>query len=188
MLRAIERAHAGIGLVPDAQVQKLAIDRVPDGTDLVHVAPVHADEVNRAVARDVGTGAEAIGEERAERFVGHFAGCHGELPVPAPGIGVAIDAHVVGRVEEGGVDARTLADHSLQERDVAPVAAADAMISQDPDITRAGARSLRDRGDRLVVGIGRALQRDVDLAGGEPRDRQVELDIEHRKLAQLQLQ
>jgi hypothetical protein len=42
---------------------------------------------------------------------------------------VAIDAHIVGRVQEGSVDARTLPDHRLQEREITTVATANAVIA-----------------------------------------------------------
>ena len=106
----------------------------------------------------------------------------------SPGIGMPVDAHVVRRVQESGGDRGALAGHRLQELCVAAVAAADPVIAKDPDITGSGARGLRHRRDRLIVGIRRAFQRHVDLAGRETRDRQVEVDVEYRQLAQLQLQ
>ena len=49
MFRAIERAHAGVGLVPDAEVLELTVDLAAGGEHLPHVAPVHADLMDRAV-------------------------------------------------------------------------------------------------------------------------------------------
>ena len=46
----------------------------------------------------------------------------------------------------------------------------------------------RHRRDDLVLGIGRAFQDHVDLAGGEAGQREVEVDVEHRQLAELELQ
>ena len=46
----------------------------------------------------------------------------------------------------------------------------------------------RHRRDHLVLGIGRSLEDHVDLAGGEAGQRQVEIDVEHRQLAELELQ
>src|ERR1700730_17242373 len=49
MLGSVQRSHSRIGLVPDAQVQELAIDRAADCRDVVHVSlerpPI--DEVER---------------------------------------------------------------------------------------------------------------------------------------------
>ena len=104
----------------------------------------------------------------------------------SPGVGVPADTHVVGRIQERRVDPDPCAYHRLQERCVAAVAAADPMIAKDPDITRRGARDLRHRRDRLVVRIRRAFQRDVNLAGREPRGRQVNLEC--CQLTQLQFQ
>jgi hypothetical protein len=50
MLGAIERAHAGVGLVPHAQVQERAIDAPAHDRHVLHVTPVHAHEVHRPVA------------------------------------------------------------------------------------------------------------------------------------------
>src|SRR5688572_30725515 len=49
VLGTIERAHPGIALIPDAKIQELAIDRPAHSGEIVHVAPVHANEVDRAV-------------------------------------------------------------------------------------------------------------------------------------------
>src|SRR6266516_3943613 len=49
MLRAIERAHASIDLVPDTEVLELAIDLAAGGEHLPHVAPIHADLMDRAI-------------------------------------------------------------------------------------------------------------------------------------------
>ena len=102
-------------------------------------------------------------------------------------IGVAIDPDVVGRIEEGGIDG-TVADRRLQEPEIAAVTAADAVLAEDPDVTRPGPWAHRHRRDQLVLGIGRALQDHIDLAGGEAGQRKVETDVDHRQLAKLELQ
>lgn len=51
MLRAIETAHAAIGLCPDAKVLEFGIAVARSGQDLAHMPPVHADEVDRAIGR-----------------------------------------------------------------------------------------------------------------------------------------
>src|SRR5258705_404267 len=50
VFRAIERAHSRVALVPDAQVQELAVDVSPDRGAIVHMPPIHADEVDSAVS------------------------------------------------------------------------------------------------------------------------------------------
>src|SRR5260370_9305420 len=47
VLAAVERAHAGIVLGPDAQVLQLGIAALAGGEQLPHVAPIHAYEVQR---------------------------------------------------------------------------------------------------------------------------------------------
>ena len=62
------------------------------------------------------------------------------------------------------------------------------MLAEDPDVAGPGAWGRRHRRDHLVLGIGRALQDHVDLAGGEAGQREVEIDVDHRQLAELELQ
>ena len=44
MLGAVEAAHAGIGLVPDAEVLQLAVVRLGRPQQLADMAPVHAEK------------------------------------------------------------------------------------------------------------------------------------------------
>ena len=74
MLGPIKRSHSGIGLVSDAKVQPLAIDRAADCRNVVHVSPVHADEVDGAIAGATRCGTQGIGEEGTELRFGHLAG------------------------------------------------------------------------------------------------------------------
>src|SRR5437764_12186434 len=48
MLRAVERAHAGVGLVPDTEVLEL-VALEAGGEQLPQVAPVNADLIDRTV-------------------------------------------------------------------------------------------------------------------------------------------
>ena len=54
VLGTIERAHAGVRLVPDAQVGQVAVDLLPCGQHLFHVPPIHAHEMDGAVDRAAG--------------------------------------------------------------------------------------------------------------------------------------
>ena len=81
VLRPVERAHASIGLRPDADILELAIDARPSRQQLEKVAPVDASKVDRAIL--------AIGCHRPERFrqegdelgLSHLARRHGEVAV-----------------------------------------------------------------------------------------------------------
>jgi hypothetical protein len=53
VLAAIERALAGVGLVPDDQIERQTIDLASDVHQNVNVPPVHADEMQGPVARGV---------------------------------------------------------------------------------------------------------------------------------------
>ena len=152
------------------------------------MAPVHTDEVDRAVARHRGCCPKRLGQERAEPLVAHLARRHRELAVPALRIGVAVDLHIVRRVEERRVDLRALANHATKEVGIATVAATDAMLAQHPDVAGLRARVRGHRRNDLVIGIGAAVQQHVDLAGREPRDAQVHIDVDRGQLAELDLQ
>ena len=75
----------------------------------------------------------------------HLARGHRELAMASLGVGMPVDPDVVGRIEEGGVDRGALADHRLQELEVAAVAAADAVLAEDPDVARLCPRACRAR-------------------------------------------
>jgi hypothetical protein len=64
--RAIEGSHAAVGLGPDDQILELVIDPAAGGHQLTHMPPVHADEVDRAIAAGVGHVAKHLGQEPGE--------------------------------------------------------------------------------------------------------------------------
>jgi hypothetical protein len=71
MLAAVERAHPGIVLDPDADVFELVIRLAAGGQQLFDMAPVHADEMDGAI--------NAKGREVAESFAeksGEFGPIH----------------------------------------------------------------------------------------------------------------
>src|SRR4029078_12679516 len=63
VLRAVERTHARIALVPDADVEDIFVNLTRGRRHVIEVAPVHADEVNCACSRDGLSCAECLGEE-----------------------------------------------------------------------------------------------------------------------------
>src|SRR6202521_4586855 len=50
VLTSVEATHSGIVFDPDADVLELRIGCAAGGQELVHVAPIHAHEMNRAVS------------------------------------------------------------------------------------------------------------------------------------------
>ena len=190
-LRAIERPHAAVGLVPDAQVLELGEDRLAGLEQLAHVTPVHADEGDRAVARERCGMPERLLQEAGERFDGHLARrpwrTRGGGFVPSPA-DMAVDRDVVGRVGEHEV--RPLVPH--QEVEVALGLRASPQISRcrprQPDIAWPG-----DRGCRTVYGKGtsilglggtvrralaRLVEHEVDLGQREAGELDVEIDVD----------
>src|SRR5665647_13077 len=102
MLGAIERAHSGVTLIPDADVLQLSVVGISGCEHFSHVAPIHADLVDRAVGRMPAEQGIYIGEEGRELAFAHFAGGHGEFTVldaTQPGH-VAINLHVIGWVRK----------------------------------------------------------------------------------------
>src|SRR6476661_6016281 len=138
IFRAIERSHSRIGLVPDADVQKLAIDLLAYRRDVVHVAPVHTDKVHRPVAGDRNGSSERLLQKSAELHLVHFTGSHREFSVAADGIGMSGNLHVVGRIQKPGIDSRFLADQAPNKVEVAGVATPDSMLTKYPDIANPG--------------------------------------------------
>ena len=138
MFRAIERSHSRIGLVPDADVQKVAIDRLAYRRDVIHVAPVHTDKVHRPVAGDRSANPERLLQKRAELRLVHFTGSHREFPVAAHGIRMSGNPHVVRRIQKRRIDSRFLADQAPNKVEVAGVATTDTMLTKYPDVAKPG--------------------------------------------------
>src|SRR5215204_1350673 len=73
MLRPVERPHPCIALVPEAEVQKDAIDAPANSRNIVHVPPIDTHEVHGAAFRDLDGGSKGFGEERSKSLVRHLA-------------------------------------------------------------------------------------------------------------------
>src|SRR5687768_8760756 len=101
---------------------------------------------------------------------------------------MAVDLHVVRRVKERGIDPLAFADNRLEKGKIAPVAAADAVFAQLPDVAQASARLSRHRGNNLFVGVDLFAQNDVDLAGTEPGQAEVDLELGKRQVCELELE
>ncbi len=52
MLAALERSHAGVGLVPDTEIEQLPVATPGRRLQDVQVSPVHEDEVDRPIERE----------------------------------------------------------------------------------------------------------------------------------------
>src|SRR5262245_35812215 len=102
VLGTIERAHAGIRLVPDAQVLEFGVDLFAGGQHLSQVPPVHAHEMNGAVDRVARCMAEGRFKKRLVLRRGELARRHEKVGMfdGAQSRGMAIDDHVVGHVGE----------------------------------------------------------------------------------------
>jgi len=96
VLAAVEAAHAGIGLGPDAQVLQLGIDLVTGRHHFDDVAPVHADVMNGCVRAVCDQMPEHRREEAGEGFLAHLATRHGEFAMPDDALAadMAVDRHM----------------------------------------------------------------------------------------------
>ena len=186
VLRTVKGAHPSVRLVPDAKIEEVAIDPLAHRGDVIHVPPIHANEVYGAIARDASAGAEGFGKKSPERFVRHLSGRHRELPAPPPCVGVAVDPNIVGRIQEGRIDRSIVPDDLAEEVEVATIAATNAMLATNPDVAVAYAGLDRNGRDYLVVRIALRRQQHIDFARRKPRDRKIEINLEVGKLLKLQ--
>src|SRR5882724_2519466 len=100
MLRTVERTHSGVGPVPDADVLKLRVVGVSGCEHFSHVAPIHADLVDRTLRRIPAEQRIYTGEEGRELAFAHFSRCHIKLTMldTTQAAHVAINLYVIGRV------------------------------------------------------------------------------------------
>ena len=182
MLGSVERAHAGVALVPHADVEQLIVDDASHHRHVIKVAPVHADEVHGAIPGYLRSRSERLFKKGPELAVIHLAGRHRELTMPTLGVGMAVDLHIVRRVHKRGVDQAVSTDDLPEEGNVAAIATADAVVAKDPYVPDFRLRLHRHGRDNFIGGIVRSLQHHVDLARGKTGQRQVEVDVEHGDL------
>ena len=99
---AIEGAHAGVVLDPDADVLELGVNLPTSGQNFGHVAPVHADKMDRAIEAVTGKQEKDPGEEGRELGDAHLATRHREVVVVnrSQTTDIALDGDVVRRVDE----------------------------------------------------------------------------------------
>ena len=138
-LRYLDTAHPSVRLVPEAQIEEVPIDLLTDGTDVVHVPPIHANEVHSAIARDASASAEGFEKKSPERFIRHLSRSHSELAMPPVRVRVAADPDVVGRIQEGRIDRSIVANDLAKVVEVTAIAATNAMLATNPDIAETGA-------------------------------------------------
>lgn len=104
------------------------------------------------------------------------------------GIGVAVDLHIVRRIEERRIDRLAFADDRTQEVEIPSVAAADAVLVELPDVPDACAQLGRDCRNHLVIGINLLTQHDIDLTPAEPGQPKVHVELGQRQFGELELE
>ena len=97
MLRAIEAAHAGVGLRPDDQIERREAEFRCSRMNSRQAPPVDEAAEDAAVTK-VGKNSRHPRFVEGEKLgVAHLAGSHGELAVTSAG-DIARDLHVVGLI------------------------------------------------------------------------------------------
>src|ERR1700745_3923146 len=81
MSAAVERALTGIGLCPDHQVHHLVVYCAAGLEQFAEVAPIHADVMDGAVARDRSHRRQALLEELDKVGARELTGSHGKFAV-----------------------------------------------------------------------------------------------------------
>ena len=74
VLAAVQRAHPGIVLDPDAEILELAVEAVGGEQQLQLMAPIHADVVQRAVDAVLHQVLERTAQKKDILFSVHFSG------------------------------------------------------------------------------------------------------------------
>src|SRR5258706_9767189 len=168
VLRAIKRTHSGVVLVPDAYVLELRIVGITRCEHFSHMAPIHADLVNRAIGRVLAKRSVHAREKGCELAFAHFPGCHSELTVldAAQARHVAINLYVIGRVGKNELGL-IVVHQQLVSRGIRGISADQSVLSEHPDIAQAadgGAiRLLGHQGFRLLAFIPDTLDDDIDF-------------------------
>ena len=137
VLTAIQRAHSSVVLGPDAQVLEFRVDFPSRGKQLTHVAPVHADEVQRAVSTVARMQNQRPREKAGQLRFAHLTRGHRELTVSdrAQSANLAVDGHVVRRIREHRLGLLGAQKRRVGER-VERASAIDAVLAQKPQISR----------------------------------------------------
>jgi hypothetical protein len=186
VLAAVERAHAGVVLDPNADIFELAIGFSAGGQQFVEVAPVHADVVQRSAGAEGGKVAAGPAEKSGERGFVHLARSHRKRTMVdcAEAARMALDRHVVGWVGEdhGGA---VLAHQRCEDLGIEGVAAHGAMMAEEPQIADLADRRLgRDLGhgiSRVVIRRGHlfeGIDPQIDLAHLEAGNLEAEIEPE----------
>ena len=192
VLAAVKRALSGIGLDPHRHVQRLAVDRAAGLEQLADMTPVHAYEVDGAVAGYRRRHRERLRQEGDKARARELTGCHREFGVlDATATDDIADANVVGRIEErhGGAVG---ADEPVDGVRIPRITAQDAVTAQFPEIARLAHSSGRgpcgvDGVSRIGGGVLEVRCELVDLDRRKAGDRDVEAinDQDLRELGQL---
>src|SRR6266568_1913826 len=83
VLGSVERALAGISLVPDHEVQHRIVKLAPDIDQIADVAPVDANIMHRGFGRDPNAITERLAKKSSELRWTHLAGSKREFSVPS---------------------------------------------------------------------------------------------------------
>src|SRR5205085_1538398 len=135
VLAAVERPHPAIVLDPNTEVLQLVVGGSAGRQQLLEMAPVHADEVQRTADAECHEVAESLAKKAGEFGSIHLARGHREGPMVdrAETTRMTIDRHIIRRVGEHHRGA-FFAQQRLESRGIERAAAEHAMATEQPEI------------------------------------------------------
>ena len=173
------------------EVLQLGIGALAGGEQLAHVAPVHADEVERPVAAVARKEAQDAGQESGVFGLVHLTRGHREFAMAdrAEPADMAVDRHIVRRIGEDHGGPGLLHQDAIG-RLVESAAAMNPVATEEPGVARPGYRRPGPDCQRHIVRIGFRRRRgpfdqEIDLGHIETGGLQAEIEIELGQLAQL---
>jgi len=155
MLRTVERTLASIRLVPDDEVQHRAIKFAAHLNQNADVAPVHADEMDRAFRRELNAITEGFRQKLPKPRRVHFAGGESKLGMSNPATPAnRAHAQIIGRIAEDR-RRRGPVHQAVKIVHLSSIAAQQPVLSEQPQVPLLGDRFSRQRGhDVFWVGPG----------------------------------
>jgi hypothetical protein len=139
--RAIKASHPAIIFDPDIKIFQFAVCILPRQQHFIHMAPVHADEMDGAIGTMLGEIFERVLEESYKLRLGHLTRAHNKLSVLdcSGATNMTSDRNIVGGIGKdhlGLLPGKEKTIGLLIQR----ASADQAMRSQKPDIMLLGNR------------------------------------------------
>ena len=152
MLASIQRAHSTIVLIPNTDIFKIRVMRMPCAEELEDVPPIHAYIMQGSIAAVLSDERNKRSEERGEFLFRHFTTGHDELIMFdfALAAYMSVDAHIIRWVSEDHVRSfgkkQTFIALPLKR-----IGADQTILAHYPNVTKVGNRWLILQNDRNII-------------------------------------